>query len=54
MTTQTTADVSVTAPRTARNIVPRNRKVTPRQFFARLPIRVFLAILLVIVIYPML
>jgi len=54
MTTQTTADVSVTAPRTARSIVPRNRKVTPRQFFARLPIRVFLAILLVIVIYPML
>ena len=43
-----------TRPGPDRRDVPRSRKVTPRQFVARLPIRIFLAILLIIVVYPML
>ncbi|ANP71528.1 carbohydrate ABC transporter permease [Cryobacterium arcticum] len=42
-----------TRPASDRRDVPRSRKVTPRQFVSRLPIRIFLTVLLIIVVYPM-
>ncbi|MET0716627.1 MAG: carbohydrate ABC transporter permease, partial [Mycetocola sp.] len=54
MTTQTTAIASVNPRGLTSGGVPRSRRSTPRRFFARLPIRILIAVLLIVEIYPML
>ncbi|TFV99786.1 carbohydrate ABC transporter permease [Leifsonia flava] len=54
MTTQTTAIASVHPRGLTSGGVPRSRRSTPRRFFARLPIRILIAVLLIVEIYPML
>ncbi|WP_159604224.1 carbohydrate ABC transporter permease [Agromyces humi] len=53
MTVQTTAIASVNPRGLAPERVPQRRAGGPRRFLARLPVRILLAILLVIMIYPM-
>ncbi|KQP01824.1 carbohydrate ABC transporter permease [Leifsonia sp. Leaf264] len=53
MTTQTTAIPSVNPRRLARTSVPSTGRGAPKRFFARLPLRIIIAILLIVEIYPM-
>lgn len=53
MTSHTTLTATTGREERVRATVPHKRKVTAKQFFSRLPVRILLAILLVIVIYPM-